>query len=148
MIKLGILLSLLVCIAACSQATTPTATPKPAPTATPIPAPSSYTKAEAVEALENYLNLRGYVSTTNRTLNCLWIMQTREEFRAFYEPNEHRWLIVSGIEGKEWPVFRDVPVLKWYFYERTGAIESIVVTRTHQYGEGEFRLNCQLLTTS
>ena len=100
-------------------------------------------------ALENYLNLRGYVSMTNRNRpNCLLLMQTREEFRAFYEPNENRWLIVSGIEGKEWPVFREVPVLKWYVYERTGAIESIVVTRTSQYGEGEFRLNCQLLTTS
>ena len=112
------------------------AAPTPTPTATPIPAPSLYTKAEAVKALEDYLDLREYVDSPGRP-SCLWVMQTRGELQAFYEPNDQRWLIESDIEeGKRWPVMKDVPLLKWYFHERTGAIESIVATSYSQLRSG------------
>ena len=112
------------------------AIPTPTPTATPISASSSYTKAEVIKILEDYLDPREYVASAGRP-SCLWVMQTRGEFQAFYEPNDQRWLIVSGIEeGKTWPVMQDVPLLKWYFYERTGAIESIVATSYSQLRSG------------
>ena len=112
------------------------AAPTPTPTATPIPAPSLYTKAEAVKALEDYLDLREYVDSPGRP-SCLWVMQTRGELQAFYEPNDQRWLIESDIEeSKRWPVMKDVPLLKWYFHERTGAIESIVATSYSQLRSG------------
>ena len=112
------------------------ATPTPTPTATPIPAPSLYTRTEAVKALEDYLDLREYVASPGRP-SCLWVMQTRGELQVFYEPNDQRWLIESDIEeGKRWPVMKDVPLLKWYFHERTGAIESIVATSYSQLRSG------------
>ncbi len=112
------------------------ATPKPTPTAIPISAPSLYTKAEVVKALEDYLDLREYVDSPGRP-SCLWVMQTRGELEAFYEPNDQRWLIESDIEeSKRWPVMKDVPLLKWYFHERTGAIESIVATSYSQLRSG------------
>ena len=112
------------------------AIPTPTPTATPISASSSYTKAEVIKILEDYLDPREYVDSPGRP-SCLWVMQTRGEFQAFYEPNDQRWLIVSGIEeGKPWPVMKDVPLLKWYFYERTSAIESIVATSYSQLRSG------------
>ena len=112
------------------------AIPTPTPTATPISASSSYTKAEVIKILEDYLDPREYVDSPGRP-SCLWVMQTRGEFQAFYEPNDQRWLIVSDIEeGKPWPVMKDVPLLKWYFYERTSAIESIVATSYSQLRSG------------